>query len=181
MNDCSASQMAENASSSCTRLILGSDASPGTFPSTWTWAAAISLAALLTSTYFSVYQIRKSKRAKQTKRFQPDYDLLDETVVLLDKLAGTTAHKTDLTRLGELLSRIKQAERRFPDLPLGTVVAHIDAYRKTPLPDDFQRKLATKKIPLDDLLNLSRQQGAAIANALTAISAVQNEIDRRTH
>lgn len=180
MNHCSASQLAENASSSCTRLILGSDASQGTFPGTWTWPAVIGLAALLTSTYFSVDQIRKSKRAKQAKRFQPDYELLDETVVLLDKLAGTAAQKADLTKLSELLSRIKQAERRFPDLPLGTVVAHIDAYRKTSLPDDFQRKLTGKRILLDDLLDLSRQQGAAIANALAAISAVQNEIDRRT-
>ncbi|WP_431994867.1 hypothetical protein [Streptomyces griseoflavus] len=125
MNHCSASQLAENASSSCTRLILGSDTSQGTFPSTWTWTAVISLAALITSTYFSVYQIRKSKRAKQAKRFQPDYDLLDETVVLLDKLAGTTAHKADLSRLGELLSRIKQAaasptSRSAPSSPTST-------------------------------------------------------------
>lgn len=179
MNHFSASQLAENASSSCARLILGNDASQGTFPSTWTWTAVVGLAALITSTYFSVDQIRKSKRAKQARRFQPDYELLDETVVLLDKLAGTTAQKADLTRLGELLSRIKQAERRFPELPLGTVVAHIDAYRKTPLPDDYHRKLISKRIVLDNLLDLSRQQGAAIASALAAISAVQSEIDRR--
>ncbi|WP_055606655.1 hypothetical protein [Streptomyces prasinus] len=180
MNYCSASQLAENASSSCARLILGSGASQGAFPSTWTWTAVLGLAALISSTYFSIDQVRKSKRAKQAKRFQADYELLDETVVLLDKLAGTTAQKEDLTKLGELLSRIKQAERRFPDLPLGTVVAHIDAYRKTPLPDDFQRKLTSRRIRLDDLLDLSRQQGAATANALAAISTVQEEIDRRT-
>jgi hypothetical protein len=48
------------------------------------------------------------------------------------------AQNTDLTKLSELLSRIKQAERRFPELPLGTVVAHIDTYRKATLPDDFK-------------------------------------------
>jgi hypothetical protein len=178
MNHCSASQLAENTSSSCARLILGSSAPQ--LPSSWTWTAVIGLAALILSTYFSIDQVRKSQRAKQAKRYQSDYELLDETVVLLDKLAGTTAQKADLTKLGELLSRIKQAERRFPELPLGTVVAHIDAYRKTPLPDDFQRKLAGKRILLDNLLDLSRQQGAAIASALAAISAVQNEIDHRT-
>jgi hypothetical protein len=49
-----------------------------------------------------------------------------------------------------------------------------------PLPDDFHRKVAGRGIVLDDLLDLSRQQGAEIARALAAISAVQNEIDRRT-
>jgi hypothetical protein len=79
--------------------------------------------------------LHKSQRTKQAKRFQADYELLSETVVILDKLVGTAAQKTDLTTLSELLSRIKQAERRFPELPPGTVVATIDAYRKTTLPD----------------------------------------------
>jgi hypothetical protein len=38
--------------------------------------------------------------------------------------------------------------------------------------------LSGKRVLLDDLLDLSRQQGAAIAGALAA--AVQSEIDRRT-
>lgn len=88
--------------------------------------------------------------------------------------------KADLSQLGELLSRIKQAEHRFPELTLGTVIAHVDAYKKTPLPDDFRRKLTAKRILLDGLLDLSRQQGAAIAGAIAAIGIVQNEIDRRT-
>ncbi|MFF9336972.1 hypothetical protein [Streptomyces albogriseolus] len=180
MNHCSASQLAENASSSCARLILGNDAPQGTFPSTWTWTAVVGLATLIISTYFSIDQVRKSKRAKQARLFQSDYELLNETVVLLDKLAGIPVQKADLARLGELLSRIKQAERRFPELPLGTVVAHIDTYKKIPLPDDFHRKLVGKRILLDELLDLSRQQGAAITGALAAIAAVQNEIDRRT-
>lgn len=131
--------------------------------------------------YVLLHRPGPQKQARQAgEALQADYELLNETVVLLDKLAGTTAQKEDLTKLGELLSRIKQAERRFPDLPFGTVVAHLDAYRKTPLPDDFQRKLTSRRILLDDLLDLSRQQGAATANALAAISTVQEEIDRRT-
>jgi hypothetical protein len=160
--------------------MLGNDATQDTFTSSWTWAAAIGLATLAVTTYFSIDQLRKSKRTRQAKRFQADYELLDETVVVLDKLAGSAAQKADLTTLCELLSRIKQAERRFPDLPLGTVVAHIDAYRKTTLPDDFRRKLSAKRVPLDDLLDLSRQQGTTIAKALASIATVQSEIDRRT-
>ncbi|MFK4106158.1 hypothetical protein ACI2L1_40105 [Streptomyces sp. NPDC019531] len=180
MMQCSAPQLTESASPLCTRLVLGSGASQEPFSSTWTWAAVVGLATLAVTTYFSVDQLRKNHRAKEAKRFQPDYDLLNETVVVLDKLAGTAAQKADLVRLCELLSRIKQAERRFPALPFGAVVAHIDTYKKTTLPDDFRRKLTTRKVTLDDLLDLSRQQGAAIAGALTAISAVQSEIDRRT-
>lgn len=177
---CAASTTTETRLPPCFHLMLGSDATQDTFTSSWTWAAVISLATLAVTTYFSVDQVRKSRRTKQAKRFQADYELLNETVVVLDKLAGTAAQKANLTILSELLSRIKQAERRFPDLPLGTVVAHVDAYRKTALPDDFRRKLSTKRIPLDDLLDCSRQQGAAITGALTAIATVQNEIDRRT-
>ncbi|UAX58510.1 hypothetical protein K5X85_36005 (plasmid) [Streptomyces sp. A144] len=132
------------------------------------------------STYFSIEQMRKRNRAKEAQRYQPDYTLLDETVVELEKLFGIAARKTDATRLYELLSRIKQAERRFPNLPFGTVVAHIDAYKKTTLPDDFTRKLTTTKLSADTLLDLSRQQGATITAALAAIAAVQAEIDRRT-
>ncbi|MFJ9026558.1 hypothetical protein ACIRPU_42450 [Streptomyces sp. NPDC102259] len=161
--------------------MLGSDATQDTFTSSWTWTAVVGLATLAITTYFSIDQVRKSQRTKQAKRFQPDYELLNETVVLLDKLASTAAQRADLAKLCELLSRIKQAERRFPELPLGTVVAQIDAYRKTTLPDDFRRKLSTKRILLDDLLDLSRQQGAAIAGALAAIGTAQNEIDRRTN
>lgn len=160
--------------------MLGSDANQDTLTSSWTWTAIIGLATLAVTTYFSIDQVRKSQRNKQAKRFQPVYELLNETIVILDKLATTAAQKSDLTKLGELLSLLKQAERRFPELPLGTVVAHIDAYRKITLPDDFRRKLTAKRILLDDLLDLSRQQGAAIAGALAAIGTAQSEVDRRT-
>ncbi|MGD6211174.1 hypothetical protein QUV70_22490, partial [Xanthomonas citri pv. citri] len=138
------------------------------FTSSWTWTAVIGLAAFIASTYFSIDKVRKSRRAKQAKRYQADYDLLDETVVVLDKLAGIAVQKADMVKLSELLSRIKQAERRFPNLPFGRVVADIDAYKKTPLPDDFHRKLGSRRVALDDLLDLSRLQGAAIASALAA-------------
>ncbi|MFE9687829.1 hypothetical protein [Streptomyces sp. NPDC006285] len=175
----SAPQLPESTSNLRTHLVLGST-SQEPFSNTWTWAAAIGLATLAVTTIFSVDQVRKNHRAKEAKRLQPDYELLSETVVVLDKLAGTATQKADQAKLCELLSRIKQAERRFPDLPFGAVVAYLDAYKKTALPDDFQRKLTSKKTTLDELLDLSRQQGATITGALAAIGTVQNEIDRRT-
>ncbi len=77
----------------------------------------------------------------------------------------------------EFHSRIKQAERRFPELPLDTVVAHIDTCRKA---TDFHRKTQWQADSLDALPDLSRQQGTAIAGALAAFGTVQNEIDRPT-
>ncbi|MEU4655163.1 hypothetical protein AB0G32_14690 [Streptomyces sp. NPDC023723] len=180
MTHCLAPQHAGDAAHPCIRLMLGGDSPQGTFTSSWTWAAVIGLATFVVTTCVSIDQVRKSRRAKEAKRYQPDYDLLNETVVVLDKLAGTAAQKADLVRLNQLLSRVKQAERRFPALPFGAVVAHLDNYRKATLPDDFRRKLLGKKMPLDELLGLSRQQGAAIAGALAAIAQVLSEIDRRT-
>ncbi|WP_320782037.1 hypothetical protein [Streptomyces sp. CRN 30] len=162
------------------RLLLGNDAPQSTFSDTWTWTTAVGLASLTVTICFTVYQVRKKNRAKEADRYQPDYHLLDETVVELEKLLSIAARKADTTRLCELLSRVKQAERRFPGLPFGAVVAHIDAYRKCALPDDFARKLTAKKVSADTLLDLSRQQGASIAGALVAIESVQGEIDRRT-
>ncbi|MFF5106374.1 hypothetical protein [Streptomyces sp. NPDC000134] len=160
--------------------MLSSDTAQDTFSSSWTWAAVVGLITLAVTTCFSIDQVRKNQRAKEAKRYQADYELLNETIVVLDKLAGTAAQRTDLGTLNELLSRIKQAERRFPFLPFGAVVAHLDAYRKAALPDDFRRKVTGRKVPLERVLDLSRQQGIAITGALTAIGEVQSEIDRRT-
>ncbi|MFE0824748.1 hypothetical protein [Streptomyces sp. NPDC058847] len=68
-------------------------------------------------------------------------------------------------------------------LPRATARRRRRPHRRLPegaLPDDFHRKVAGRGIVLGYLLDLSRQQGAEIACALAAISAVQNEIDRRT-
>ncbi|MEH0543223.1 hypothetical protein QA802_09115 [Streptomyces sp. B21-105] len=63
--------------------------------------------------------------------------------------------------------------------PFDSVVAYIDAYHKTVLPDCFGKKLTIKRIALEDLLELSRQQGAAIVEIRAAIDTTQREIDRR--
>ncbi|MFC8201671.1 hypothetical protein ACFUTV_40780 [Streptomyces sp. NPDC057298] len=150
------------------------------FDSTWTWTAAVGVITLLVTTYFSVEQLRKRKKTAEAKRLKPDYDLLDEVVVVVGKLEALPAQKADLALLNELRSRVKQAERRAPDLPFGDVVARIDVYQKTMLPDCFGKKLAGKRVALDELLELSRQQGAALTEIRAACDAVQLDIDRRT-
>ena len=181
MMHCATSQLVKNAYRPCIRVMMGSNAPHESgFSSTWTWAAAISLRGLLVGLYFSVEQVQRFRKAKEATRLKPDYDLLDEIAVILDKLAGVPAQKVDLAALNEMRSRVRQAERRTPTLPFGSVVAHIDSYQKTILPDCFTKRLTSKKITLEDLLDLSRQQGAALVEIRTAIEAVQQEIERRT-
>lgn len=175
-----ASPLTENADPPRIRVMLGSNALHEGFSSSWTWAALIGLVSLAATVCFSVDQVRKHHRVKEAERLRPDYELLDETIVALDKLAGTAAVKADLGRLSELHSRIKQAEKRSPDIPFGAVVAHVAAYQKTVLPDGYAKKLVGRKVTLDELLDLARQQGVSNAGIRVAIDAVQREIDRRT-
>ncbi|MFE4626521.1 hypothetical protein [Streptomyces mirabilis] len=160
--------------------MLGSNAPQESFSSTWTWAAAISLIGLMVSIGFTVYKLRKRRATEKAERLKPDYQLLDEVAVILDKLADMPAQKPDLSSLSELRTRVKQAERRSPDLRFGEIMAHIDVYQKTVLPDCFGKKLSSKRITLEELLALSREQGSAITEIRFAVHAVQAEIDRRT-
>ncbi|WP_055531850.1 hypothetical protein [Streptomyces graminilatus] len=144
------------------------------------WTAAIGLVTFLVTTYFSVEQLRKRKKAAEAQRLKPDYDLLDEVVVVLGKLEALPAQKADLALLTELRSRVKQAERRSPDLLFAEIVARIDIFQKAVLPDCFGKKLTSKRVTLDELLELSRKQGAALTDIRAACDAVQLEIDRRT-
>ncbi|MER5381796.1 hypothetical protein ABT040_16160 [Streptomyces sp. NPDC002688] len=177
---CITSQLVKNASRPCNRVVLGSNAPQEDFSSTWTWAAAISLIGLMVSVGFTVYKLRKRRTAEKAERLKPDYNLLDEVAVVLDKLADMPAQKPDLSSLSELRTRVKQAERRSPDLRFGDIVARIDVYQKRVLPDCFGKKLSNKRVTLEELMALSRQQGAAITEIRIAIDAVQAEIDRRT-
>src|ERR1044072_6284843 len=116
---CAASQLVKTAYRPRDRVMRGCNAPQDNFDSTWTWTAVIGVITLVVTIYFSVEQVRKRKKAAEAKRLKPDYDLLDEVVVVLDKRAGLPAQKADLAALNELRSRIKQAERRSPDLPFG--------------------------------------------------------------
>ncbi|MFF7566594.1 hypothetical protein ACFZB4_42390 [Streptomyces pseudovenezuelae] len=187
MMHCAASQLVKTAYRPRIRVMLGSNAPQDNFDSTWTWPAVIGLATFMLTIYVTISQVRKHKKATEAKkkaaeavRLKPDYDLLDEVVVAAGKLEALPAQKTDLVGLNELRSRVKQAERRSPDLPFGDVVARIDVYHKTMLPDCYGKKLAGKRVDLDELLELSRQQGAALTEIRVACDAVQREIDSRT-
>ncbi|MET9187728.1 MULTISPECIES: hypothetical protein [Streptomyces] len=180
MMHCAASTLVKTAYRPRIRVMLGNNASQDGFDSTWTWTAVVGLVTLLATVYFSVDQVRKRKRAAEAKRLQPDYELLDEVVVEAGALEARAAQKFDLVELNKLCSRVKQAERRFPDLPFGKVVAHIDKYQKTVLPDGFAKKVAGKQVALGDVLDLSRQQGVALALIREACDRVQMEIDKRT-
>lgn len=84
--------------------------------------------------------------------------LLDDAAGALEKLATLPVMKGALNDLGALCSRIKQAEKAFPSIPISTVVATIEASEKTVMPDDFVKRLA-RKAASDKILDLCRQQG----------------------
>jgi hypothetical protein len=174
---CPTSFPIRNAQYLCSDLLLQASESGDGFSNSLTWAAVIALVGILIGSCLTIVHRRRDKEAK---RLRPDYELLDDTVVLLDKLATIPATKVDLAELGEQCSRIKQAERRSPTIPFGTVVAYIEAYEKTTLPNDFAKRLLKNKDFLDECLKLSRQQGAAIEAALAAIASAQRTIERRT-
>ncbi|MGW0839517.1 hypothetical protein ACWD26_05070 [Streptomyces sp. NPDC002787] len=100
-------------------------------------------------------------------------------VVILDALAAVSATKAALTELDKLLSRIKQAEQRFLDIPFGIVAAAMEAYQETVLPDGYARKLAAEETA-EVILGPCRQQGSAIEVVRAAIVTVQRDIERRT-
>ncbi|MFE9566068.1 hypothetical protein ACFYM0_33750 [Streptomyces sp. NPDC006487] len=151
----------------------------GAFNDTWNWASSVALVACICATVFSVIALRKRRRDKEANELKPFHDLLADTLVLLDKLEATAVTPADVSDLGATRSRIKQAERRWPKISFGEVIAHIKVYEKTALPEDFARVLIEKDT-LNDLLRLSREQGASITALRTAIEVVQREIERRS-
>jgi hypothetical protein len=156
-------------------LIQASASAADGFSNSFTWAALITALGMLLGVVYRWYD-------KRNKQLEKDYALLDEVVVELDKLAVKAATKDDLYRLKELLSLIKQAERRFPKILFGTVVATIEAYEKSALTKECAKGLTrvlTDKKSVNAALELSRQQGARIADIRTAVNTVQRDIDRQ--
>ncbi|SDO99923.1 hypothetical protein SAMN04487981_115163 [Streptomyces sp. cf386] len=113
------------------------------------------------------------RRDKEAQVLAPIDRLLDDLAVCLDRLATLSATKADMAVLGELRRRIKQAAKASP-LPIGTVVAAIEAYERTALPDDYVTKLAADTS--GEILQLCRQQGAGVEAVRAAIDAVQGLI-----
>ncbi|MEH0420530.1 hypothetical protein [Streptomyces sp. B21-083] len=150
-------------------------ASDGGFNSTFTWAALIAVVAVIAAFVYRWFD-------KIAKLLEKASVTLDALVVELDKLADKTAKKADLEELKELLSRVKQDERRFPKIPFGTIVATIEAYEKTTVTEECAKRLTrvlANRRYVDEALKLSREQGTRIADIRAAINDVQRVINRK--
>lgn len=152
----------------------------GGFFSSWTWGAVIALAALVVSTWLVVNH-RRSDQAFQWH--QPDYDTASDALLAVNRLSLTTAVEdvtAELRELVDVVSRLKIAEQRSPDLPFGVVVAELEGYRANVLPQNHADRLAADEGLLDDYLALARVQGIRLEAARTAIVHVQRKIEKRT-
>ncbi|MFE2186036.1 hypothetical protein [Streptomyces sp. NPDC059455] len=119
-----------------------SSSGAGDFPSSWTWGAVIALVTLVISTWLIV----NHRRRDQTVQWhQPDYDTASDALLVLNRLSLTTAVEgvtTELRELVDVVSRLRIAEQRSPDLPFGVVVAELEDYRANVLPQNHAAKLA---------------------------------------
>ncbi|WP_030672104.1 hypothetical protein [Streptomyces sp. NRRL B-1347] len=156
-------------------LFQASTAASEGFNDTFTWVA------LLTAIGIVVAAVHRW-RDKRAKLLEKDYVVLDKVVVELDTLQSMTATHADLDGLRRELSLVKQAAKRFPKIPFGTVVATVEAYQTTVLSTECAKRL-TKRISdkksVTEALDLSRQQGAKIADIRAAVNTAQRIIDRR--
>ncbi|WP_438453382.1 hypothetical protein [Streptomyces asiaticus] len=157
-----------------------SSSGAGDFPSSWTWGAVIALIALIVSTWLVV----NHRRRDQTVQWhQPDYDTASDALLVLNRLSLTTAVEgvtAELRELVDVVSRLRIAAQRSPDLPFGVVVAELEGYRANVLPQNHAAKLAADESLLDGHLALARVQGIRLQAARTAIVQVQRKIEKRT-
>ncbi len=152
----------------------------GDFSSSWTWGTVIALVALVVSTWLVV----NHRRRDQTVQWhQPDYDTASNALLVLNRLSLTTATEgitAELRELVDVVSRLRIAEQRSPDLPFGVVVAELEGYRAKVLPQNHADELAADQNLLDDYLALARAQGIRLEAARAAIVDVQRKIEKRT-
>ncbi|MFI1519431.1 hypothetical protein [Kitasatospora cineracea] len=162
--------------------LSASSASSGTgeFSSSWTWGAVIALVALVVSTWLVVNHRRRDRTVRW---HQPDYDTASDALLVLNRLSLTTAVEgvtAELRELVDVVTRLKIAEQRSPDLPFGVIVAELEGYRTNVLPQNHADKLAADENLLDGHLALARVQGIRLEAARTAIVHVQRAIEMRT-
>ncbi|MDT7843540.1 hypothetical protein [Streptomyces justiciae] len=156
------------------------EAASGGFSSTWTWSVVVALAALLVGAWF---KINHRRRDQITKWYQPGYDAAGQARLLRDRLSLTTAVEgvtPELRELVDVISKLKLAEQRSPEVPFGVIVAELHGYSESLLPPDHAAKLAVDPSLLDTYLGLARMQGIRLESARTAIIAVQRMIEKRT-
>ncbi|KFG01303.1 hypothetical protein IQ62_08550 [Streptomyces scabiei] len=147
----------------------------GGLSGSWTWAAVFAGIAVVITVISVCLTIVHRRRTILATLLEPVDSLLDDAAVELAKLATLPATKDSLDELSKLLNRIKQAEKAFPSIPVGTVVANIEEYEQTVLPDDFAEKLTATRTA-EQILTLSRQQGARIVHVQASIDTVQDVI-----
>lgn len=177
MVPCITSFPVQNALHSCSSnpMLQASGPVGGGMNSSWTWAAVFAGIAVVITVISVCLTIVHRRRSILATMLEPVDNLLDDTALEFAKLATLPATKDNLEKLSKLLNRIKQAEKAFPSIPIGTVVAHIEEYEKTALPDNFAEKL-TARSTAEGTLALSRQQGARIVHVQAAIDTVQGII-----
>ncbi|MFF8472434.1 hypothetical protein [Streptomyces sp. NPDC015414] len=140
----------------------------------------ITLVALLVSTWLVVNH-RRHDQAVQWH--QPNYDAASDALLVLNRLSLTTAVEgvtAELRELVDVVSRLRIAAQRSPDLPFGAIVAELEGYRASALPQNHADRLAADESLLDVHLSLARAQGIRLEAARTAIVLVQRKIEKRT-
>lgn len=164
--------------------VWGVELNPGNFQrqvrGTRGFVAVIALAALIVGTLLTVDHRR---RDRATQWLQPGYDTASEALLLLNRLSLTTAVEgvtAELRELVDVVSRLRIAEQRSPDMPFEMIVGELDGYRANVLPPDYADELAADQSLLDPYLALTRMQGVKLEAARAAITAVQRMIEKRT-
>ncbi|NUK12612.1 hypothetical protein HRW23_34970 [Streptomyces lunaelactis] len=176
MVPCITSYPTANALNSYALHQVQASANASSFLSSWTWGAVAGFVAVLVTAAIAIVYRRRDTEAK---RLKPGYDALGETLVSLDTLAAQSVVKSDLDKLHEQISKIKQAEQRSPKMPFGVVVARLKAYEDSVLPDEYAKRLVKDKSLLEEYLGLSREQGLRLEATRAEIAVVQRAVEKR--
>ncbi|MFF7566729.1 hypothetical protein ACFZB4_43105 [Streptomyces pseudovenezuelae] len=123
------------------------------------------------------------RRDARAKRLEPGYAATRSTLIVLNRLIGTSAviDVTDeLKELTDLLTDLAIAEACSPDVPFGLVVAELGHYLECALPSDYSAQVAADLSLLDGYLTLARRQGIKLEATRAAIATVQRRIEKLT-
>ncbi|CAM5480066.1 hypothetical protein SMICM17S_00947 [Streptomyces microflavus] len=159
--------------------LQASAAADAGFAGSFTWAALVTAIGIVLTAVLAFVHRWFDKRAKLLEQ---DGAVVVRLSAEVNRLAKKTATEDDLGEIKELLSLLKQAERRFPRIPFGTIVATVEVYEKAVISEEcakaLKRVLANRKF-VDEALKLSREQGVRLAAVRAAIETVQRIIDRK--
>jgi hypothetical protein len=146
---------------------------------TWSVTGLAAIAAII-GVWRLILHRRRDARAK---RLEPGYAATRSTLVVLNRLIGTSAviDVTDeLKELNDLLTDLTIAEACSPDVPFGLVVAELGNYLECALPNNYSDQVAADHDLLDSYLTLARRQGIKLEATRAAIATVQRRIEKLT-